>query len=357
MRHFLDEYGDTMMLGNTPYLASRAKSRRQKLADRARLRQLINQSVEQLTVAVADIGYRNEIDLYAGKLSGGDLVEAALTHNLNRELTEIVNMANSTIRPLIEIYTSRFEYQNAKTVLRAIHNGVAVEEVGNSILPELNDVNTPWLKVVESCDDLKSAAALMRRKSFGSALVKVHENGSLADYEDALDRHYYSAAQQALQSAKGAPARFLARLVATEIDHRNIVNILEANAVGISNENIVTHLLPGGLLIPKRAFSSIATGGRDAMMDLLRAGDRFDMTGFEGVVSEAEATRSLDPVLTWMKAKEYEIMQRMSYLHPVSALPIIHYIAMKVQEVTDLRLIVRGLLAGLSTEVLEAHIL
>ena len=345
------------MLGNTPYVVSRAKARRQKLADRARLRQLINQSVDQLTVAVGDIGYRNEIDLYAGKLSGGDLVEAALTHNLEAELTEIVNMANATIRPLIEIYTSRFEYQNAKAVLRAIHNEVSVEEVGNSILPELNDVNTPWLKVVESCDDMKSAAALMRRKSFGSALARVPENGTLSEYEDALDRHYYAAAQRALLQSKGAPARFLSRLFGAEIDHKNIVNILEASAVGISNEQLVSLLIPGGRLIPKRAFSTIATSGRNGMMDLLRSGDKFDMAGFETVLAEAEAGRSLDAVITWMKAREYEMMQRMSYLHPVSALPIIHYVAMKVQEVMDLRLIVRGRLAGLSPEILEAHVL
>ncbi|GIR76530.1 MAG: V-type ATPase subunit [Candidatus Thermoplasmatota archaeon] len=345
------------MLGNTPYVVSRAKARRQKLADRARLRQLINQSVDQLTVAVGDIGYRHEIDLYAGKLSGGDLVEAALTHNLEAELTEIVNMANRTIRPLIEIYTSRFEYQNAKAVFRAIHNEVSVEEVGNSILPEINDVNTPWLKVVESCDDMKSAANLMRRKQFGSALAKVPENGSLADYEDALDRHYYAAAQRALLQSKGAPARFLSRLFAAEIDHKNIVNILEASAVGISNDQLVSLLIPGGRLIPKRAFSTIATSGRNGMMDLLRAGDKFDMAGFETVLAEAEAGRSLDAVITWMKAREYEMMQRMSYLHPVSALPIIHYVAMKVQEVMDLRLIVRGRLAGLSSEILEAHVL
>ena len=346
-----------MMLGNTPYVVSRAKARRQKLADRARLRQLINQSVDQLTVAVGDIGYRNEIDLYAGKLSGGDLVEAALTHNLEAELTEIVNMANNTIRPLIEIYTSRFEYQNAKAVFRAIHNEVSVEEVGNSILPELNDVNTPWLKVVESCDDMKSAAALMRRKSFGSALARVPENGTLSEYEDALDRHYYASAQRALLQSKGAPARFLSRLFAAEIDHKNIVNILEASAVGISNEQLVSLLIPGGRLIPKRAFSTIATSGRNGMMDLLRAGDKFDMAGFETVLAEAEAGRSLDAVITWVKAREYEMMQRMSYLHPVSALPIIHYVAMKVQEVMDLRLIVRGRLAGLSPEILEAHVL
>ena len=346
-----------MMLGNTPYIAARAKSRRQKLADRARLRQVINQSVDQLTVAVGDLGYRTEIDLYAGKLTGGDLVEAALTHNLEVELQEIVDMSNRAIRPLIEIYTLRFEYQNAKAVLRAVHNEISIEEVGNSILPEVNDINTPWLKVVESSDDLKSAALLMRRKSFGSALARVPEDGSLSEYEDALDRHYFETAIKAMRMAKGAPARFLSRLFASEIDHRNIVNILEASAVGIPSDQLVSLLIPGGRLLPKRSFSTIASGGRNAMLDLLRAGDRFDMSAFEVVLEESESTRSLDPVITWMKAREYAMMQRMSYLHPVSALPIIHYVAMKVQEVNDLRLIVRGRLAGLSAEVLEAHVL
>jgi len=345
------------MLGNTPYVVSRAKARRQKLADRARLRQLINQSVDQLTVAVADLGYRNEIDLYAGKLAGGDLVEAALTHNLEAELTQMVNMTHSSIRPLIEVYTSRFEYQNAKAVLRAIHNEVAVEEVGNSILPELNDVNTPWLKVVESCNDMKSAALLMRRKTFGPALAKVPEDGSLADYEDALDRHYYATSLKTLGDAKGAPARLLRQLFASEVDHKNIVNILEASAVGIENERLVDFLIPGGHLVPKRAFSSIAASGRTAMMDLLRNANKFDFSSFETALDEAESSRSLDPVVTWMKRREQAMMQRMSYLHPVSPLPIIHYIAMKVQEVADLRLIVRGRLAGLSAAVLEAHML
>ena len=67
---------------NTAYVAARAKSRRASLMDRTRLRQLIQQTPDQLTVAVADSGYRTEIDLYAGHFSGGDLVEAALTHNL-----------------------------------------------------------------------------------------------------------------------------------------------------------------------------------------------------------------------------------------------------------------------------------
>ena len=345
-----------VMLGNTPYVAARAKSRRQKLADRARLRQLISQSPEQLTVSVGEIGYRSEIDLYAGQLSGGDLVEAALTHNLEHELEKMLSLCSGKIRNIVEVYTSRFEYYNAKVVLRSVVNKVELEKVAHSILPELNDMNTPWLKIIETADDLRSAVVQMRRKSFGPDLNAVSDDARLSEYEDALDRHYFKNAIKSLDG-KNPANRFLKELLAAEIDHRNLMNILEAKQVGISLEEVVPMLVPGGRLLPIRAFSSISAGGVDAAMDLLRGSNRFDYPAFEAVLSDSKEMNSLDPVVTWFKEREHNIMKRMSYLHPVSALPIIHYVAMKVQEVNDLRFIVRGRLAGLSDEVIEAHIL
>jgi V/A-type H+-transporting ATPase subunit C len=344
------------MLGNTPYVAARAKSRRQKLADRARLRQLIHQSPEQMTVAVGDMGYRAEMDLYAGKYSGGDLVEAALTHNLEHELKEIVGMCNGVIRTMVEVYTLRFEYQNAKVVLRAVINDVDQDKVANNILPALNDINTPWLKMIENADDLRSAATQMRRMPFGSDLMSLLEDAKLADYENALDRHYFKRSLASL-SLKGKGVILLKDLLKSEIDHRNITNIIEAEAVGIDSEDIIEMLIPGGRLIPERAFPSIAAGGKNAALDILRSASRFDMQSFEGVLAESKSVNSLDPVITWFNAREHALLQRMSYLHPVSALPVVNYVAMKVQEVADLRLIVRGRLAGLPSEVLEAHIL
>ena len=132
---------------NTAYVAARAKARKASLMDRTRLRQLIQQSPDQLTVAVADSGYRAEIDLYAGHFTGGDLVEAALTHNLQAELSNILGLCNGKVRDLVEIYTGRFRYHNAKVVLRAIVNEVGVKKVAHSILPEESEVNTPWYEL------------------------------------------------------------------------------------------------------------------------------------------------------------------------------------------------------------------
>jgi V/A-type H+-transporting ATPase subunit C len=196
----------------------------------------------------------------------------------------------------------------------------------------------------------------MRRKNFGSALAAVAEDGRLSDYEDALDRHYFRNALAALKGTR-ADVRFLKGLLSAEIDHRNILNVLEAEAVGFSNDLIVDMLIPGGRIVPKRAFSTIATGGKDAMLGLLRTASRFDATMFEEALARSEQEHSLDAVVTFLKERELKMMARMSFLHPVSALPVIHYVAAKVQEVNDLRLIVRGRLAGLPTDVLEAHVL
>jgi len=340
---------------NTAYVAARAKSRKANLMDRTRLRQLIQQSPDQLTVAVADNGYRNEMDLYAGHFTGSDLVEAALTHNLQVELAKILNLCNGKVRSIVEIYTGRFQYQNAKVVLRAVDNEVDVKKVSNSILPEESEINIPWLKMIEESSTIRDAVEQMRRLSFGKDLMAIGEDEGLQAYEDALDRHYF---KNSLAQLKGTSPdiTILRNHLRAEIDHRNIINILEGHAFGLTGEEISKALISGGRLIAKRN-ESLACASREGLLDVLRLSNTFDLNGFQSVLTESDEKRTLDPVITWLRELEHAQMQRMSYLHPISALPVIHYVSAKVQEIEDLRFIVRGRMAGLSTEVLEAHVL
>ena len=340
---------------NTAYVAARAKSRKANLMDRTRLRQLIQQSPDQLTVAVADNGYRNEMDLYAGHFTGSDLVEAALTHNLQAELAKILNLCNGKVRSIVEIYTGRFQYQNAKVVLRAVDNEVDVKKVSNAILPEESEINIPWLKMIEESSTIRDAVEQMRRLSFGKDLMAIGEDEGLQAYEDALDRHYFKNSLAQLK-ATSPDITILRNHLRAEIDHRNIINILEGHAFGLTGEEISQALISGGRLISKRNESQACTS-REGLLDVLRLSNTFDSNGFQSVLTESDEKRTLDPVITWLRELEHAQMQRMSYLHPISALPVIHYVSAKVQEIEDLRFIVRGRMAGLSTEVLEAHVL
>ena len=341
---------------NPSTAAARAKARKRNLIDRTRLRQLIQQTPEQLAISVADSGYRAEIDIYAAKHSGSDLIELALTQNLEKELLSVLKVCSGKLKMQVRIYAERFTYQNAKIVLRAISTKAALEDVAHAVLPEENECNTSWLNIISNSDSLSEASELMNKLPLSKAFANIDADASLSEYEDALDRHYF---EKALAAANGKDVadKFLRNHLQMEIDHRNIINLFEAHNLGLSSEDIRKYLLDGGKLIPTGQLNAVANADDDGVLDILRRSSRFDCNGLEEALKEAKNLRTLDPVVMWLHGREKKDLTRMSYLHPLSALPVIHYISLKVQEVTDLRLIVRGVTAGLSAEVLEAHIL
>lgn len=341
---------------NPSTAAARAKARKRNLIDRNRLRQLIQQTPEQLAVSVADSGYRAEIDIYAAKHSGSDLIEVALTQNLENELVSVLKVCTGKLKEQVRIYAERFTYQNAKTVLRAISTKASVEDVAHAVLPVENECNTSWLNIISNSDSLSEATELMNKFPLSKAFTKLDADAPLSEYEDALDRHYFEKALASVND-KDVADKFLRKHLQMEIDHRNIINLFESHNMGLSSENIRSILLDGGKLIPTAQLNNAANTDDNGVLDILRRSSRFDCNGLEEALKEAKNLRTLDPVVMWLHGREKKDLTRMSYLHPLSALPVIHYISLKVQEVTDLRLIVRGVTAGLSAEVLEAHIL
>ena len=116
-------------------------------------------------------------------------------------------------------------------------------------------------------------------------------------------------------------------------------------------------LLPGGRLWkgPQLRLAA-AVDGHSSLIDLLRRSSYFDAAGFEDALSATEGSGTLDSAINWLSRRLDAYLRRMSFLHPLSALPVIHYIASKAQEVSELLLIVRGLSAGLEREIIEEHL-
>ena len=113
-------------------------------------------------------------------------------------------------------------------------------------------------------------------------------------------------------------------------------------------------MMIGGGKISKAVLktASLADSNEGVLEALCRA-PSFDDNGFDDAI-QASAT-SLDPVVTLLQEQRNSMMRRFSYLNPLSAFPVIHYIESKVLEVQNIRLLVRGKAAGLSDEVIEAH--
>ena len=112
-------------------------------------------------------------------------------------------------------------------------------------------------------------------------------------------------------------------------------------------------MIHGGKIDKAALKAASQAESNEALLEALRRAPSFDDTGFEEALQASSI--SLDPVVTLLQEQRRNMMRRFAYLNPISAFPVIHYIESKVLEVQNIRLLVRGKAAGLSDEVIEAH--
>lgn len=336
--------------------SARGKARKAGLIDSTRMRQLLQQSPDAIATSIAEFGYREELDQYANRLSGVDLVEAALNHNMDRDLNQVLSFCQGHLKGLVGIYVERFTYQKVKTALRAIRSGVSLEAVSSQVLPEENEANLPWLELVSNSDNLQEAASALAGTKYGLALANLDGSDDLMAFEDALDRHYYSSATKKFREGTTRHPVLL-RYLRTEIDHRNIINLFRALRQGMTSEERNELMLVGGKAITMTFLRQAAEAeSGEALLEVLRRAPGFDDSGFDEALTESNEKGTLDPIVSVLTSQRLDLLNRMNMLNPLSAFPVIYYIESKVLEVRNLRLIVRGKAAGLTQEDIEAHL-
>jgi len=334
--------------------SARARARRASLFDRTKLRQLVKQEVDAISATIADAGYRPEMDAYGHRLDGAQLLEAALSHNLDRDVHQVLGFCSGPLKDIVKAYALRIDFERAKTVLRAIHSGASYNDVATGALPSENPQNGPWLRIVEQAGSLSEAANMIRNTVVGGAFISIEGENDLATLEDALDRHYFALALSAIP--RTGPNALLRRYLMMEIDHRNLVNLLRIQRQGLSKEVAQSLAIPGGSLTQASLRAAAQADDEAGLLDAARRTPGFNDDGLEEAIASSRERSSLDPVVTLFAKKRSDMLLRFAHLQPLSAMPIVYYVERKLLEVQNLRLLVRGKAAGLGDEVLEAHL-
>jgi len=340
--------------GNWANASARSKARKAKLLDETRLRQLMKSGPETIAASIGELDYRKELDIYSARLSGADLVEAAMRHNLDRELAEVMGFCQGRLKRIVSVFALRFSYSNAKAVLRAVNGGINADSLANSVLPDENDLNVNWIEIARQSGSLHDAAMAMKGSPWGDAIADLDAEATLQEYEDELDRHYYHEAVSALKSSGQRHSRLLGYL-RTEIDHRNVVNLFRALRQGLPVEQRTGLVLEGGRALRDSMLRSAAQAEtEEALIEVLRR-TKMDTGELEEALRKSHDHGGLDPVVSYLSSLRRAELRRMSHLNPLSAFPVIHYLESKVLEVQNLRLLVRGKAVGLPDDVIEAH--
>jgi V/A-type H+-transporting ATPase subunit C len=211
------------------YTNTRVRVMKTKLLGKNDFQKMMNMSFPEIARYMQETEYNKEISLLAASYDNANLIEYSLNKNLENTFNKIIAFSIKASEEQVKLYLKKFDILNIKTFLR----GKFSEQRDDTIISQLVCAGSLDKKFFEnaikksSC--LEEAAMQLKGMEYFNIVKKFKNN--LSKMEDELDKHYY---KSVLEKAEPELAAFLA----DEIKVKNTLNRLRAQKTGIKMEKI-----------------------------------------------------------------------------------------------------------------------
>ncbi|MDD4331837.1 MAG: ATP synthase A1 subunit C, partial [Methanosarcinaceae archaeon] len=178
-------------------------------------------------------------------------------------------------------------------------------------------------------------------------ILQEYDGNNLADIENEMDKMYYSSLFEAIGKPRSKDRKLFARFVKLEVDVKNLSTLFRLKRAGVEQlDEILPLMIEGGLALNTEKLAALPY---EDFVEELRKTEYWD--ALSGVYSpEMKSLNALES-----KLKKYSLESATTYSHvsPISIVPIMDYIIYKHNEVSNLRMIVRGKEAGLADTLIK----
>jgi V/A-type H+-transporting ATPase subunit C len=280
-------------------------------------------------------------------------IDEALKDNVVRTFGKVFDFLDPGAREILTVLLGRWDVQNIKTVLRGAQNSVALEQVKESLLP-LGFISEAELEALARINDVHAVISTMATWGIAYAnplragYSEYATTGDLSDLELALDRYWASFAASELDR-RSSNYQVARRILNTQIDVLNLVmvfRLLRADATAVRAQR---YFLEGGRFIGESLFLELAQ-----LSDVDEVLDRLKKTPYaEALDTAALRYLELGSISAFERALEM-LLTRQALLSgvrdPQGIGVAISYLYAKLNEITNLRIVIRGKAVGMPAE-------
>lgn len=281
---------------------------------------------------------------------GAGEIDEALRQNLARTYSKVLGFLNDEAYDICSVLLGRWDVFNMKTILRGKRIHLSDAEIREALLPvgamgeaELGGLlSAPDVRGVV---DLASTWGLPHSSALRRGFAEYQRTGAIANLELPLDRHYAEWATARLDR-RGENYKRARWVLGTQIDHLNLIIVFRAARENLPPEQSEEYFLTGGADIKLDKYQRLAImSDVDEILDELR-GTRY------GQVLDDAAVRYLETqsLAVFERALEDHLTRGVLSLRTSDPLGVgipIAYLWAKLNEVTNLRIIVKSKAVGL----------
>jgi len=344
----IGRWGSRAGMRHFAYLNARVQAMRGRLLPKETYAKLLQMEIPQIARFLGETEYKAEIEQLGKRYRGVDLVEYALNMNLAKTMHGLIGKAQFELRELLELYLRRYDQENITTILRGKLSGVPPQEVREALIPAGSLKLEQLHALIDASYD--DTLEMLRRMGRGY-IVDLLTERPLPEVEDEMRRQYFRELLEATAGG-GRSNEQLRRFVRTEIDFRNLNNLLRLKRDGESPERIMAYMIDDGLFLSAKHLRSIAAM---ELPEIVR--ELGKLLYFRATVDALEsASDSLVAFEAALTREELRHTSKEARTNPLSILVALSYILAKQVEVYNVRNIVRGKEGGIPLELIRRQL-
>jgi V/A-type H+-transporting ATPase subunit C len=287
-------------------------------------------------------------------------VDEALKDNMTRTFRKVLSLANDEAQGLVTTLLGRWDLFNIKTIIRGKHMKLTDEEIIDSLVAVGQLTQTDTEELAKQADiralvDTLSTWSLPFAVPLREVLPEYDEGQDLSILELALDRYYYEWAAKRLKGWR-ENKRIARTFLGAQVDTMNLLTCIRLLNSDMGDTDSSRFFLPGGDIVDEALFTELS-----AMSDVDEVFNRIKKTPYG---------RPLDQVaLMYVEKGSVSVFERAleDYLFrqafatgkgdPLGIGLAISYLWAKANEVTNLRIVVKGVSVGMPEERMREELI
>lgn len=317
------------------FLSAKVRTMERNLLNRDRMEQMLEAHSDLDAIRVlSECGYPEITEVNA------DTLNEMLSEERNRVFKEISNYVPDPV--VMDVFKIKYDYHNAKVILKSEALGIEADR----LFMDIGRVSAAEMKeTIRSSEFLSLPPILKKAVMEAREVLGTTKDPRMAD--SILDQAYF---EDMNELAKAAESDFLAGYVRTTIDIANMRSIVRTMRMGKGVEFLEGVLFDGGDVGTRRILSVVSAGGTvedlyttSTLKDAAEAGTAAarggSLTRFEKLCDDA--------LNTYVSKAKYVAF---------GEAPIIAFLAAKENELTAVRIIMTGRLAGLPADTIRERL-
>lgn len=323
-----------------------------------------SKTVQGLIAALIKTPYRRTLELALAQTSGMDCITSALRNDLIATVEKVRQFYEDQPARLVALALRTYDIQNLKAILRGLARNVASGEILAALLP-VGDLTFDVLNELSNAAGPRPAIDRMAGMGLPAAapLLELRTERPGADsveMELALDRWHYLEARDYLKDVNGEGSVLFTALK-TDADITNLLTVLR-----FANEPVETRLLKERFGTPDITHLLVGPGSlsfgslrRAAAQEMLKAALEVFAGSSYGAALRAgyqsyERSRRLSDIERQLR--RYQLHQAAGWItkDPLGIGVVLGYLALKINEMGNIRWIGRGLQLELKADEIRA---